>query len=54
MIISKKDPVLDYATLINESKNSVIDIVEFPDGHMSYIENKELFLQNILHFIDFL
>jgi len=54
MIISKKDPVLDYATLINESKNSDIDIVEFPDGHMSYIENKELFLQNILHFIDFL
>jgi len=54
MIISKKDPVLDYTTLINESKNSDIDIVEFPDGHMSHIENKELFLQSILYFIDFL
>ena len=54
MIISKKDPVLDYESLINKSKHSNIDVVEFPDGHMSHIENKELFLQNIMHLIDFL
>ena len=53
MIISKKDPVLNYSELLNGAKKLNIDFVEFPDGHMSHIENKELFLQNIMHFIDF-
>jgi len=52
MIVSKKDPVLDYHTLINQTKNRDIKIVEFPDGHMSHIENKNDFLQNIMHFIE--
>jgi len=26
--------------------------VEFPDGHMSHIENKEVFSYNIMHFIE--
>lgn len=52
MIVSKKDPVLDYQTLIHETKNTDVKIVEFPDGHMSHIENKKDFLQNIVHFIE--
>lgn len=52
MIISKNDPVLDYRSLIYEAESSEAKIVEFSDGHMSYIENKSAFLQNLLHFIE--
>lgn len=52
MIISKKDPVLDYDNLIHQTKNTQVKIVEFPDGHMCHIENKNDFLQKIMHFIE--
>lgn len=53
MIIGRKDPVLQYSTLLDQINESDIQLVEFPDGHMSYIENEEDFTYNILHFIDF-
>ena len=40
MIISKKDPALNYQCLIDQVKNTNVKIVEFPDGHMSHVENK--------------
>jgi hypothetical protein len=40
MIIGKLDPALEYATLISQTKNTKVEVVEFPDGHMSHIENK--------------
>lgn len=52
MIIGRKDPVLQYETLIEQTIDSDIEIVEFPDGHMSYIENKEEYTYNIMHFIE--
>jgi pimeloyl-ACP methyl ester carboxylesterase len=52
MIISKKDPVLDFELLINQIQNTDINVVVFPDGHMSHVENEELFLHNIMHFIE--
>ncbi|GAA3570868.1 alpha/beta hydrolase [Snuella lapsa] len=52
MIISKKDPVLNYNELIEQTKNTNVNVVEFPDGHMSHIENESLFLQKIMHFIE--
>ena len=52
MIISKKDPVLDYNSLIKQTKNSDIKVVEFPDGHMSHVENETLFLHTIMHFVE--
>jgi len=52
MIISKKDPVLDFDSLLNQTINSNINIAEFPDGHMSHVENESLFLQRIKHFIE--
>lgn len=52
MIISKKDPVLDYDTLINQTKDKDIMVVEFPDGHMSHIENEKAFLVEIQRFIE--
>ena len=52
MMISKKDPVLDYNQLLNQVKNTDIKVVELPDGHMSYIENESNFLYNLMHFIE--
>jgi pimeloyl-ACP methyl ester carboxylesterase len=52
MIIGRKDPALQYSSLINQTKGSDVKIVEFPDGHMSHIENKEVFSYNIMHFIE--
>lgn len=52
MIVSKKDPVLDYNILTNQTKNTNVKVVEFPDGHMSHIENRTDFLKEILYFIE--
>ncbi|MFI1772894.1 alpha/beta fold hydrolase [Thalassobellus citreus] len=52
MIISKKDPALNYNNLIHQTKDTQVRIIEFPDGHMSHIENKYHFLQKIMHFIE--
>lgn len=52
MIIGKKDPVLDYDLLKKQIKNSDVSLIEFPDGHMSYIENKDDFLHEIMYFIE--
>ena len=51
-ILGKKDPVLDYESLISQIKNTKVKLVEFPDGHMSHIENKDEFLHKIMHFIE--
>ena len=40
MIISKLDPALDYQDLVDQTKNTQVLIQEFPDGHMSHVENK--------------
>ncbi|GAA4971999.1 alpha/beta hydrolase [Algibacter aquimarinus] len=52
MMISKKDPVLIYSSLINQAKKTNTKIIEFPDGHMCHIENKNDFLQKLMHFIE--
>ena len=39
MILGKKDPVLDFNSLIEQTQNTDITVVELPDGHMSHIEN---------------
>lgn len=41
LIIGTQDPALDYASLIAQTKNTNIEIIEFPDGHMSHFENKK-------------
>ena len=40
LIIGKQDPALDYKPLIEQTKNTNVQVIEFPDGHMSHIENK--------------
>ncbi|UOB19451.1 alpha/beta fold hydrolase [Abyssalbus ytuae] len=51
MIIGKKDPVLDYASLIEQTQNSDIEIIECPDGHMSHIENKKNVVPALKNFL---
>ncbi len=52
MIIGEKDPVLDYDSLIQQTNHTDVKIIEFPDGHMSYIENTNDLLKGIMHFIE--
>lgn len=52
MIIGRKDPVLEYDTLIKQTDNTTVEIVEFPDGHMSHIENMNEFTYKLIRFIE--
>ena len=51
LILGKQDPILEYATLIKQTKNTPVQIINLPDGHMSYIENKEELLHVLSLFI---
>ena len=51
MVIGKQDPALDYSALINQTKNTKVQVTEFPDGHMSHIENKEALIVTLKEFI---
>jgi len=51
MILGKKDPVLTYSLLIEQTKNTEVSVVELPDGHMSHIENFEETLKAIKSFV---
>ena len=50
MIIGKEDPALDYNSLIAQTKNTNVQIIEFPDGHMSHIENKDTLISSLISF----
>jgi len=50
-ILGKKDPVLDYNELLDQVKNTDVELVEFPDGHMSHIENKEELIIALKRFV---
>jgi len=50
MIISKKDPALEYQSLIDQTDNTPVLIKEFPDGHMSHVENKKELIQTLEKF----
>jgi len=52
VILGKKDTILNYKTQQSYYKDSDVIVVEFPDGHMPHIENKEDFTYNIMHFIE--
>ena len=52
MIIGRKDPVLEYDKLVAQTNGTTVKIVEFPDGHMSHIENTKELTYNLIHFIE--
>jgi pimeloyl-ACP methyl ester carboxylesterase len=51
LIIGREDPALDYNSLIEQSKNTKVITVTFPDGHMSHIENKNELIQVLQNFV---
>jgi len=51
MILGKKDPVLDEASLRKQTKNTDVDIIQFADGHMSHIENKNELIATLTYFV---
>jgi pimeloyl-ACP methyl ester carboxylesterase len=51
LILGKKDPVLNYKSLIKQTMDSEVKLVELPDGHMSHIENAEETLGALKTFI---
>ena len=52
LILSKKDPVLDYEENIKQIDNTTIQLATFADGHMSHIENREELLSTLLKFVN--
>ncbi len=51
MILGKKDPVLAYENLIDQTKDNETEVVELENGHMSLIEDREGAEQAILEFV---
>ncbi len=51
LIIGKQDPALDYLSLIKQTQNTKVQVTEFPDGHMSHIENTNDLISAINMFI---
>ena len=51
LIIGKQDPALAYETLISQVENTSVDIIEFPDGHMSHFENTNTLILAFQNFI---
>ena len=52
IILGRRDPVIDADKVIAETENTDIRTVVFDQGHMAHIENREVFLQSLLHFIE--
>lgn len=50
LIIGKKDPVLNYEENLEQIKSTDIELVTFPDGHMSSIENQAELLTVLVEF----
>ena len=51
MVIGKEDPALDYKSLINQTQHTAVKVIEFPDGHMSHIENTNDLIVALKEFI---
>jgi len=51
LILGEKDPVIDIKSAINYAKKHQIKTVLLNEGHMSHIENKDKFLQEVMRFV---
>lgn len=51
LILGKKDPVLKYEDLIDQTTGAKTEVVELENGHMSLIEDKEATEQAIMCFV---
>jgi pimeloyl-ACP methyl ester carboxylesterase len=51
LILGEKDGVLVYKDNLAQIENSNVELITFPDGHMSHIENKEELAKVLLGFL---
>ncbi len=51
LILGKKDGVLIYKDNLAQIENTNAELITFPDGHMSHIENKEELEKTLLGFL---
>ena len=52
MILGKKDPVLAYEDLMEQTRNFPVERVSLENGHMSLIEDQEATIQAIFSFLN--
>ncbi|MEZ7506769.1 alpha/beta fold hydrolase [Flavobacterium sp. Arc2] len=50
LVLGEKDPILPFEETKEQIENTEVELVTFPDGHMSYIENQEELTKVLLHF----
>ncbi len=50
-ILGKQDPVLNYEETIDQADHKSVELITFPDGHMSPIENRDELADAILNFL---
>ena len=51
LILGKQDPVLNYEENKNQIEKTKVQLVKFPDGHMSHIENREELTKVLVDFL---
>lgn len=51
LILGKKDGVLNYEDSLEQIENTKVELVTFPDGHMSHIENEKELLKHLIAFL---
>jgi pimeloyl-ACP methyl ester carboxylesterase len=51
LILGEKDQVLIYEDSLGQINNTTVQLVTFPDGHMSHIENREDLKTVLLEFL---
>lgn len=50
LILGRKDPVLNYEENVEQIEETNVQLVTFPDGHMSHIENQTELTSVLLNF----
>lgn len=50
LILGEKDPVLQYEETKTQIENTEVELISFPDGHMSHIENQSELTKVLLDF----
>ncbi len=51
LILGEKDPVLNYEETKEQIENTVVQLITFPDGHMSHLENQDELTAVLKNFI---
>ena len=53
LIVGEEDPALEYHSLVRQVRNTKVQFINLPGGHMSHIENYSVFLKSITVFFRF-